>query len=122
MAIPTVRIGPDIFFIKRGDRQPQHTHQCRDRKTSEPVSLMAATGVQFILRKRSGAPGTAIVGTAKFVTKEKGEVAYEWGASDTSVPGSYWAEYKVTFSDGTERTFPQEDYLEVEIEADLNTP
>lgn len=36
----------------------------------------------------------------------KGMVSYDWTAADTAISGIYRAVWKVTFADGTVRTFP----------------
>jgi hypothetical protein len=40
--------------------------------------------------------------------QNKGMVQYVWAAGQTDVPGQYGLEWKVTFGDGTVRTFPND--------------
>lgn len=48
-----------------------------------------------------------------------GEVSYDWTAADTDTGGHFKAEWEVTFSDGTIRTFPTPGYTNVKILGDL---
>lgn len=48
-----------------------------------------------------------------------GEVSYDWTAADTDTGGHFKAEWEVTFSDGTIRTFPNPGFTHVRIGGDL---
>ena len=44
-----------------------------------------------------------------------GDVSYEWQPGDTAIPGGYWAEWEVTFLDGSVETFPDADHVKVAV-------
>jgi hypothetical protein len=53
------------------------------------------------------------------VDASKALAQFAWAPGDTDVPGLYRAEFKVTFGDGKVEKFPNGDYLDLEILADL---
>lgn len=48
-----------------------------------------------------------------------GIVQYAWSGSDTATAGMYSAEFEITFGDGKIETFPNSDYIRVEILDDI---
>jgi hypothetical protein len=42
-------------------------------------------------------------------------VSYDWTPQDTSVPGQYRGEFKVIFQNGGILTFPNRDYIPIQI-------
>ncbi len=67
------------------------------------------------------ARGTRIVidSLADIIDPIGGVVAYQWQPSDTSVVGTFNAEFEVTYADGSIETFPNTGYETVEITANL---
>ena len=107
---------PD-FTIKRGDRLPPLTVTLRDA-AGAAVPLTGAT-VRFHMRE-IGAQEVKVNRPAQVVQPPaNGQVSYAWAAGDTDTPGTYYAEFQVTWSDGTVQTFPNVDYLTVQVVADL---
>lgn len=48
-----------------------------------------------------------------------GVVRYDWDAADTANAGRFEAEFEVTYSDGTVETFPNNDFIVVQIGGDI---
>ncbi len=42
-------------------------------------------------------------------------VSYDWTPEDTSIPGQYRGEFEVTFSNGDKLTYPNKDYIPIQI-------
>lgn len=49
-----------------------------------------------------------------------GVVQYAWATGDTDTIGKYKGEFEVTFVGNLKQTFPNDDYLLIEIKADLD--
>ena len=99
------------FYIKQNDTRPNLAANLFDGDGSIP-------SVVFKMRK-SGST-TATVNSAAVVTNaSKGEVTYTWSASDTATVGSYEAEFEVTYSGGGIQTFPNNQYINIEITDDI---
>jgi hypothetical protein len=100
------------FTIKANDRLPSI-------QATLSADLTTATSVKFIMKTIAG--GTIKVNTtATIVTPASGVVRYDWLAIDTATPGSYQAEWEVTWTGGKKQTFPTLTYHTVDILADLD--
>lgn len=119
VAIPKVSFGPPIFRIKQDDTAPVYDYTTVD-DNQQLVPITGASLVEFVYRLRIAATSTAIVRVATIVDAANGQVRYTWVAPDTTVPGDYFAEWRVTFSTGVIRTFPLRGYLPFVIEAKLD--
>jgi len=133
------------FSIKRGDTAPAlkialsiagtEPREYWDGSIEKPDGVVQREikEVRFILRNSQeeiiGSSSTQnFTGLATFATTAgKTELAYSWQDGDTSVAGTYKAEFEVFFQDATgglgkKRTFPSTtgDELIISIEADLN--
>lgn len=97
------------FTIKRGDTSPSIAFDLIS--DGAPVDLTGAT-VKFIM---AGRINTA----AAIEDAAAGTVRYDWQPIDTAVSGVFNAEFEVTFADGKVETFPQAEYIQVVIKADL---
>lgn len=106
------------FSLKRNDTSPAIQSTLLDSNGS-PVNLTEAS-VKFIMIDRKGivkvntSDNVSIVGDPKL-----GVVKYEWIAEDTDTKGDYQAEWEVTFSDTTIQSFPNADYIIIQIKRDL---
>jgi len=92
-----------IFFIKAGDTSPA-IQGTLERPAGTPINLTGAS-VVFVMRKR-GADVDTVNAAASLVTPASGVVKYEWQTGDTDDAGTYDAEWKVTFADGTIERVP----------------
>ena len=76
---------------------------------------MAARG----WRLRHWLPADRCCSTTRRWSRTRLAVRYDWAVGDTAVPGDYWADFEVTWGDGTVTTFPNSGYLEVRVVAEL---
>ena len=105
------------FTLKAHDRLP--SIQAVLSSGGTPVDLTGATGVTFIMKAAQG--NTVKVNSAAvIVTPTGGVVRYDWLAVDTDTPGSYLAEWQVTWTGGKKQTFPTLTFHSVDILADLD--
>ena len=104
----------ESFYLKRGDTSPSLIYAL-DPAT---VDLTGAT-VRFNMRLKSGA--TKITRAAAVIVTAVGTptVRYNWQAADTDTAGFYEAEFEVTYAGGAVETFPNSDYIPVNISGDI---
>lgn len=102
------------FTIKRGDTSPGIRYHLGDSSI-----ILAGASVVFnmvdVLRQ------VKVIDRAS-ATIESGEepiVNYAWALGDTDEPGQFFAEFELTYSDGSVETFPKTDSLLVQITRDL---
>lgn len=100
------------FTIKRRDTSPQLVYTL-----SPTVSLVGASAV-FNMSDLSGA---SIIerATASIEDAANGIVGFTFSAAQTAAAGTYDAEFEVTLSDGSIETYPNNEYIIVEIIPDL---
>lgn len=92
------------FDIKRGDTSPALSRVLRDGNGAA-INLVGATvGFSMWLR---GEPATISEAVAT-IGPADGQVVYAWQPGDTAKAGAYFAEFKVTYSDDTIETFPND--------------
>jgi hypothetical protein len=77
------------------------------------------SSVVFQMRALTSSTPVKLTGTVAIISGSKGEVTYSPSAKDTEVPGSYMANWLVTFSSGARMTFPTTGYLSVEIQESI---
>jgi hypothetical protein len=107
-----------MFNIKRNDRSPAFTATLED--ADGYIDLTGCTVKLVMSLAMTGSTPTPKVNAAATVTDTLGgAVSYSWGATDTDTAGLYVAEWEVTFAGGIKRTFPENDYLYVNITPDL---
>jgi hypothetical protein len=100
------------FTIKANDRLPSI-------QATLSADLTTATGVNFIMKSIQGNT-IKVNAAATIVTPASGVVRYDWIAADTATPGSYQAEWQVTWTGGKKQTFPTLTYHSVDVLADLD--
>lgn len=83
-----------------------------------PVNLTGAV-VRFHMRPKVAGVGSVVDALATIEDALAGRVSYPWAPADVNVPGIHRAEFEVTFADGTVETFPNSDWIDIEILADL---
>ena len=105
------------FTLKAHDRLP--AIQATLLASDTAVDLSTATGVKFIMATAVGAT-PKVNATAVIEDAAAGVVRYDWLAVDTDAPGSYLAEWQVTWADGRKQSFPTLTYHTVDVLADLD--
>jgi hypothetical protein len=103
------------FTIKRGDTSPSLRWELADTE----INL---TGASVIFNMKRLYNGAVVVdrASADVVTGAAiPTLGYSWRAEDTAVPGIYRAEFEITFADLSVETFPNGEYIVVNILQDL---
>lgn len=90
------------FTIKQSDTSPAIQATLQDAN-AVPINLSGAT-VKFHMKLLGG--NTILNEDMVIVTPLSGLVRYDWQVGDTSVAGTYYAEFEVTYADSTVETFP----------------
>lgn len=98
----------DHFHIVEDDRLPALKRICYDNDGVFP--LTSVTAQTFTMT----GPGGTITGTATIEDAVNGVIRYDWGATDTNVPGLYRGRFKVTISSKT-MSFPSDGYIMVTV-------
>tara|TARA_R110000868_G_scaffold38420_1_gene134446 strand:+ start:1287 stop:1610 length:324 start_codon:yes stop_codon:yes gene_type:complete len=104
------------FYIKQNDTSPSMLAVLKDGY--DVVIDLTGTTVRFHMRL-VGSNTHMIDSSADIVEEDNGIVRYIWQTGDTSVVGSYEAEFEITYSDGSIETFPNNGYIAVEITGDI---
>ena len=104
------------FKIKQNDTSPIIQATLTD--SSDAAVDLTGASIRFHMRKYR-ASSTKVSAAAVIVDEDAGTVKYVWQAADTNTAGSYQAEFQVTFSDGTIETFPNTDFIQVDIVDDI---
>lgn len=104
----------ETFHLKKGDTSPSLLYAIAPASTD----LTGAT-VRFNMRLNGGA--TKISRAAAVIVTPTGTptVRYDWTAADTDTVGFYEAEFEVTYSGGAVETFPNSDFIRVQIAGDI---
>mgnify|MGYP000962755255 FL=1 len=105
------------FKIKENDTTPSLRASLLNG-SGDPVDLIGTT-VRFYMRLM-GSNSTTIDASASVISEANGIVQYDWVDGDTADVGSYQAEFEVTYSDGNIETFPNANYIGVEIIDDIS--
>lgn len=105
------------FYIKQNDTTPSIKATLKDGDGT--VINLTDASVRFHMRKIDST--TSVVDAAGSVVSPatSGIVQYDWSASDTATAGMYSAEFEITYGDGKIETFPNSDYIRVEILDDI---
>lgn len=103
-----------VFHLKKRDTSPALLYRL------DPAVNLAGASVVFNMRPRGG--GAVVVDRAAASIKgapSDGVVRYDWDPADTAAAGRFEAEFEVTYSDGTVETFPNNDFIVVQINGDI---
>ncbi len=101
-----------MFTIKQYNTIPLLEATLLD-SNNQPVDLADAT-VVFTMRSRDN--DTLVVdGDALVIDALEGKVAYPWVSTDTAVPGAYHGEFVVTYSGGGIESFPNSNYIDINV-------
>lgn len=107
------------FSLKANDRLP--SIKATLSTGGAPIDLTPATKVDFIMKGAAPATVPKVNSPAVIVDPAGGVVRYDWKAGDTNTPGSYQAEWEVTWDDGKTQTFPTTSYHTIDVLADLDS-
>jgi hypothetical protein len=81
--------------------------------------LAMASSVKLVLAKRNDPETYVFAKQAVIVNAANGQVAYQWVAGDTDIPGDYVGSWHITYADGKKRTVPTIGYFLLKIEPKL---
>lgn len=101
------------FSFVQGDSKPYFAVRIKRKKDATDLVLTGST-VTFSLRNANSKTAKVTDGACTVTDAALGKVEYRWAAGDTDVPGTYIAEFKVTFSDGKVQRVQIEDVQIVE--------
>ena len=104
----------DTFYIKRGDTAPAILY----KRLPAPRDISGGT-VRFQMRNSAGVTVLDAVGEIVDPGPDAPVVRYDWTEADTAAPGTYEAEFRVTYSDGGIETFPNIGFIVVIISEDV---
>lgn len=101
------------FNIKENDTSPAILYAL------SPTSVVL-TGAAVVFRMRPvGSTTWTLTGSAVVVTETvTPTVRYDWESADTATPGFYEGEFVVTYTDDTVETFPNSEFITVNIVGD----
>ena len=103
------------FTIKQNDTSPSLGATLKDAQLV-PVSLVGAA-VKFHMNSLEGV--VKVNQTMTVTDAEGGVIQYDWQAGDTDTVGAYYAEFQVTYVDGSVETFPNDGNLVVSVVKEL---
>lgn len=110
-----------IFKIKEGDTSPAMRVQLID-PDGEVAPLDLADSVEFHLGQSGGEDFITkddLDGDVSIVDTTDGIVQYSWKPTDTEESGIYEAEFVVTYNNREIRSYPNFDYIEVNVKQDI---
>lgn len=108
-------VNPRILHLKQGDHLKPirfYLFEIADNKKI-PTNLTGAASVKLLYWRNNRAQ--QVTRSPIVENPSDGILLYEWTKADTSTPGKYFAEIKVTFSSGRIQTYPEQGYLEFTI-------
>ncbi len=104
------------FYLKKGDLLPILQSELSD--ASGIIDLSTVTGVYFNYRPRYLSSG-AIQRTGFVASVSGGIVEIDWVSLDTAIPGVYYGEWQIIFSNQKQITFPNDSMIIFEITENL---
>jgi hypothetical protein len=107
------------FSIKRNDLLPVLDAILKDAD-KQPIDLTNAQSIVFHMRSEDSRELKITDGVAEFTDKPSGAVRYSWVDGDTDTEGLFLAEFEVTWNDSKIQTFPNADFISVQIIEDLS--
>jgi len=110
------------FTIKKGDTSPALTATLID-PDGEPAPLALADKVEFFLNTpRSDESISANMSSGvSILDEDEGRVSYSWSSGDTDAVGQREAEFVVTFDNGKVQSYPNDGFIYVIVERDVET-
>jgi hypothetical protein len=102
------------FYIKQSDTLPSIDGTLEDAG-GVAVNLTGCTVAFHMAPANTPSKVTVAAGVGVIVGATLGTVRYDWQAGDTASPGTYAAEWQVTFPGGGVERFPNGSSLTVQI-------
>lgn len=106
-----------LFRIKSGDTRPFFAVTL----TYSDGSAVSLSGASVLFKMRDDAGSLKVNAAATITDAAAGQCEYRPTAADTDTPGSYLAEWQVTFADTTIQTFPTRGHDRVKVIGDLDS-
>jgi len=105
--------------IKRNDRRP-YIEASFTNPDGQPLNLTTATSITFTMSPQ-GTDTTPLINAqpAIITNATQGLAEYRWAAGNTATAGKFYAEFTITWPDGSTETHPTSGYLLVHITRDL---
>lgn len=103
------------FYIKQNDTQPAFQAVLKDG-SGDPINL-DGTAVRFHMRP-VGSSEIKVDAAASVISALSGIVRYTWSPADTDTFGAFYADFEVTYSDGSIETFPNNEFITINIVGD----
>lgn len=106
------------FKIKTGDQLPALRLTLQDLNDAGRVigvpDLSEVLAVYFNMRDEVG--GLIVDhGNVEILDAEAAEVQYNWELIDTLLPGKFFGEFEVNYSDGKTKTYPNDQEIPIKI-------
>jgi len=110
------------FTIKKGDTSPALTATLID-PDGEPAPLTLADEVEFFLNtpRSESKISDDLSGGVSILNAQDGRVQYSWNDGDTDAVGQREAEFVVTFENGKVQSYPNNGFIYVVVERDVET-
>lgn len=99
------------FTVKQGDTSPAIEVTLKD--LNGDVINLAGASVRFHMSTKG--LKALVDEQATLVDAPNGRVKYVWSPGDTDVAGEHFAEWEITYSDGSTETFPSAKYIRVQV-------
>jgi hypothetical protein len=100
------------FRMQQGSTHTPLTSVLLDFDTKQAINISDATVSLQITDPRRG---TVILHAPAELGNDVGKVVYQWREGDTDISGNLWAEWLVTYPDGSIEVFPNVGRLVVEV-------
>ena len=106
------------FNIKQNDTRPTLSVVVAD-SSGTAINI---TGASVLFKMRAVNSSSLKVNSSATITNaSNGAVSYTFSASDTDTAGLFQGEFQVTFSGGAIETFPNSEYISINVLAALDS-
>ena len=106
------------FNIKQNDTSPTLSVVVAD-SSGTAINI---TGASVLFKMRAVNSSSLKVNSSATITNaSNGAVSYTFSASDTNTAGLFQGEFQVTFSGGLIETFPNSEYISINVLDDLDS-
>src|SRR5438105_9290306 len=89
--------------LVQGDTKPDLNATLKDSVSGSPIDLTGVNHVRFQMREQTDRRNT-VNANVTVTDAVNGKVRYSWAANDLSRPGTYKAQFEVTYGDMTVQT------------------